>query len=144
MQEIGGVLFFGETFGAHERDRDGVAEDHLDGGGGDRSQIEGAEFSLHWQMHVHVAERGKGIAVNGGDGDEKGVFGLGAGDEAEELLGGAGLAEDDQNVDFGEGVDVVVEGVERGEKAGADAEGDEDLGDLVGDEAGLADAREKI
>ncbi|KAM1774609.1 hypothetical protein ACFX1R_046041 [Malus domestica] len=34
-------LFFGETFGAPECDRDGVAEDHLDGGGGDRSQIKG-------------------------------------------------------------------------------------------------------
>ncbi|KAM1180991.1 hypothetical protein ACFX13_020311 [Malus domestica] len=34
---------------------------------------------------------GKGIAVNVGDGDEEGAFGLGAGDEAEELLGGAGV-----------------------------------------------------
>lgn len=43
---IGGVLFLGEIFGAHERDCNGVAEDHLNGGGGDRSQIEGAELSF--------------------------------------------------------------------------------------------------
>lgn len=43
---IGGVLFLGEIFGAHECNRNGVAENHLNGGGGDRSQIEGAELSL--------------------------------------------------------------------------------------------------
>lgn len=39
--------------------------------------------------------------------------------------------------------DVAVEGVEGREKGGADGEGDEGLGDLLGDEAGLADAGEE-
>lgn len=38
---------------------------------------------------------------------------------------------------------VAVEGVERREKGGADGERDEGLGDLLGDEAGLADAGEE-
>lgn len=36
-----------------------------------------------------------------------------------------------------------MEGVDGGEECGADAERDEGLGDLVGDEAGLADAGEE-
>lgn len=38
---------------------------------------------------------------------------------------------------------LLLEGVEGGEEVGADAEGDEGLGDLVSDEAGLANAGEE-
>lgn len=140
---ICGVLLLGEVPGAHERDGDGVAEDHLNGGGGHRSQIEGAELPLQRQMHLHVADGGQGIPLDGCDGDEEGALGLGARDEAEELFGVAGLAEEDEDVAGGENADVAVEGVDGGEEAGADAEGDEGLGDLVGHEAGLADAGEE-
>lgn len=45
-------------------------------------------------MHIHVVDDGEGDASEGGDGDEEGPFGLGTGDEAEELLGGAGLGKE--------------------------------------------------
>lgn len=140
---IAGVLLLGQIPGLHERDRDGVAENHLNGGGGDRSQIEGAELPLEGQVHVHVANGGEGIAVDGGDRDQISPLGLGAGDEPEELVGVAGLAKEDEDIARGENANVAVEGVDGGEEGGGDGEGDESLGDLAGDEAGLADAGEE-
>ena len=94
-------------------------------------------------MHVHVTNGSERIALNRGEGDQVRAFSANARDEAEELVGIAGLAEEDDDVGGGENADVAVEGVDGGEEGGADAEGDEGLGDLVGDEAGLADAGEE-
>lgn len=63
-------------------------------------------------MHVHITNSSERIPWNGGKRDEEGSSGLGAGDEAEKLLGGAGFAEEDEDVAGGEGADVAVEGVE--------------------------------
>ncbi|KAL0009801.1 hypothetical protein SO802_004909 [Lithocarpus litseifolius] len=55
-------------------------------------------------------------------------------DESKEEIsrsGAAGLAEEDDDVGGGENADVAVEGVDGGEEGGADAEGDEGLGDLL-------------
>ena len=140
---IRSVLFLGQVPRRHERNSDGITENHLDRRGSDRSEIEGAQFSLQRQMHVHVTNGSERIALNRGEGDQVRAFSANARDEAEELVGVAGLAEEDDDVGGGENADVAVEGVDGGEEGGADAEGDEGLGDLVGDEAGLADAGEE-
>lgn len=137
------VLVAAEILGDHQRNRHGVSEHHLDSGGGDGGQIEGAQFSLERQMHVEIANGHQGIGANRGDADEKHALSLGAGDEAHELVGVAALAEHDEQIPGGENADVAVERVERGEEGGLDAERDERLGDLLGDEAGLADAGEE-
>lgn len=54
---VGSVLVLGEIPRGHERDGNGVAENHLYGGGSDRSEVEGAELPLERQMHGHVANR---------------------------------------------------------------------------------------
>lgn len=138
------ILVLGEPFGAHDGGDDGVAEDHLNGRGGDGGEAEGAELPLKRQMHVHVAEGREGVGLDGGDGEEGGGLGAGAGDEAEELVGGSGFGDEDEEVAGEEGADVAVEGVDGGEVGGAgEAEGGEGLGELVGHEPGLADAGEE-
>lgn len=39
----------------HNSDGAGVTEEHLDGGGGDGREVEGAQLAHERQMHVHVA-----------------------------------------------------------------------------------------
>ena len=94
-------------------------------------------------MHIHIANSSERIPRDGGERHQEGSPSLSAGDETEQLLGGAGLAEEDENVAGGESADVAVKRVERGEEGGAEAEGDEGLGDFVGDEGGFADAGEE-
>ncbi|MED6167077.1 hypothetical protein PIB30_115631, partial [Stylosanthes scabra] len=89
---VPGVLLLAEVPCSHERDRDGVAEHHLDRGRSDRREVKGTELSLQWQMHIHVTHGLKRAPFHGRDGNEAGAFRPGAGDEAEELVGGAGLA----------------------------------------------------
>ena len=76
---VRGVLVLGEVAGLHEGDGDGVAEEHLDGGGGDGGEVEGAELALEGEVDAHVAGGGQGAAVGGGEGDEVGALGAGAG-----------------------------------------------------------------
>lgn len=44
---------------------------------------------------------------------------------------------------MGENADVAMEGIHRGQKRRSNAEGDEGLGDLAGDEARFSDAGEE-
>lgn len=70
------------------------------------------------------------FAFNGSDRDEEGALGLGAGARRRN----SSVVQDllrDQHVGFGEGADVAMEGVENGEKAGADVQGDEGLQEKV-------------
>jgi hypothetical protein len=92
------IVFLGEIPGFHECDGNSVAENHLDCGGGHRSEVEGTELSLERQMDVHIAEGGEGTTFDGSEGDEANALGSGAGDEAEELIGGAGLTEKDEDI----------------------------------------------
>lgn len=140
---VSGVLVLGEIPSSHEGDGDGVAKHHLNRGGGNRSEVERTELALEREVDMHIAEGGEGGGEDGGEGDEASAFGSGAWDQSEELVGGAGFAEEDEDVAVGEDADVAVEGVEGVEEGGADAEGDEGLGDFVGDEAGFADAGEE-
>ena len=94
-------------------------------------------------MHVHIADGSERISLDGGEGDKVGALGAHARYEAEELFGVAGLAEQNDDVARGENANVAVEGIDRGEERRANAEGDEGLRDLVGDEAGFADAGEE-
>lgn len=141
---IGRVLLLGQPLGAHDGGHNRVTEHHLNGCGRDGGQTERAQLPLQRQMNVHVADSREGIALDGGDGDERGTLGSGAGDEVEEFVGGSGFGDEDEEIAGEEGADVAVEGVDRGEVGGAgEAEGSEGLGELVGHETGLADAREK-
>lgn len=140
---IGGVFLFGQIARAHQRNGHSIPKNHLDGSGGHRRQIKGAQFALERQIDIHIANPSKHIALDGGDRDKIGTLSPSAGNEAEEFLGVAGLAEEYKNVAGIQNADIPMEGIERGEEGGADAEGDEGLGDLAGDEAGLADAGEE-
>lgn len=94
-------------------------------------------------MHIHVANSGERIPRHGRERNQKRAFSPNAWDKAEELLGGAGLAEENEDISGGKGANVAMEGIERGEKRGADAERDEGLRNLVGDEGGFANASEE-
>ena len=140
---VRGVLLLGEIPRLHERDGDGVAEHHLNSGGCHRREVERTELSLERQMHGHVARRGERVAFNGGERDEERAVGPRTRHKAEELLGGAGLAEEDEHIAIGEDSNVAVESVHRREERGANAQRDERLRDLVRDEAGFSDAGEE-
>ncbi len=90
---IGGVLIPRQVSRGHQRNGHGVAENHLDRRGSDRREIEGAQFPLERQMHVHIADGSERISLDGGEGDKVGALGAHARYEAEELFGVAGLAE---------------------------------------------------
>jgi hypothetical protein len=92
-------------------------------------------------MHVHITRGGKYVALYGGHRHEIRSLGPRARHEAEELFGGARLAEQNEDVAGGEGADVSVERVNGGKEGGVDTEGDERLGDLVRNEAELFNAR---
>ncbi|KAK8640233.1 hypothetical protein V6N13_007992 [Hibiscus sabdariffa] len=80
---------------------------------------------------------------NGGNQNEINPLGSSTGDEMQEFFGGAGFREEDEDVGRGECANVAVEGIERGEEGGADAERNQGLGDLIGDEPRFFDAREE-
>jgi hypothetical protein len=95
---IGGVLIPGQVSRGHESDCHGVAEHHLCRRGSDRREIEGAQFPLERQMHVHIADGSESIVLDGGKGDEVHALGAYARNEAEKLFGVAGLAEQNDDV----------------------------------------------
>ena len=140
---VGRVLVPGQIPRHHERDRHRVPKHHLDCRRRDRRQIKRAQLPLQRQMHVHITRGGKRVALHRGHRHEVDALGPRAWHEAEELFGGARLAEQNEDVAGGEGANVSVERVDGGEEGGADAEGDERLGDLVSDEAGLSNAGEE-
>lgn len=142
---IGRVLVPRQIPRPHERDRHRVAENHLNRGRSHRRQIERAQLPLQRQMHVQVTHSPQQIVLGRGHRDQVRPFRLGAGSQLEQLLRVSGLAEEDNGVGrtAAENADVAVQGVDRGEEGGANAEGDEGLGDLLGDEARLADAGEE-
>ena len=68
---------------------------------------------------------------------------LGVRDELDELLRGTGLTEEDEKVVLAHNADVTVKGIGGVEEHGLGPRGDESHGNLLGDEAGLADAAEE-
>lgn len=140
---IAGVVILTQISGSHKRNSHRIPENHLDGRGRHRRQVKRAQFSLQRQMHVHIAHARQRIPFHGGDRDQIGPFGLRAGHKPNKFLGGTRFAEEDENVPLGENSDIAMESVHRGQECGSDAQGDKSLGDLVGDEAGFADAREE-
>lgn len=144
---VGGVLVPGEAASLHDGGDDGVAEHHLYGGGGHRSEAEGAHLGLQRKVHVEIAhggERAVGAGCGGGEGDEVGALGAGAGREGEELVGGAGLGEQDEEVAGEDRADVAVERVDGGQEPRAgEPERRQRLRQLPRHDPGLADAREE-
>lgn len=140
---IGGVLLLTQISGTHKRNSHPIHKNHLDGGVGDGRQIKGAQFSLQRQMHIHIAHSRQRIPLDGSEGDQIGPFGPRTGYQPDELVGGTRLAEEDEEIAMGEDADVAMEGVDGEQKRGSNSEGDEGLGDLVGDKTGLADAGEE-
>lgn len=94
-------------------------------------------------MHIQITRSSQHITFHRRHRYQVRAFGACAGHEPEELLGVAGFTEEHDDVVGGDDSDVAVESVERREKGGGDAEGDESLRDLVSDEAGFADAGEE-
>lgn len=96
-------------------------------------------------MHVQITHGLQQILLGRGHRDQERPFGLGARNQSEQLIGVAGLAEEDNRVGraAAENADVPMQSVDGGEEGGANAKGDQGLGDLLGDEARLADPGEK-
>lgn len=140
---VGGVDLPCQVPGPHEGNGDRIPKNHLDGGGGDRGEVERAQFPLEGEEDAKIAALVEKATLRGGNGDKHCAAVAGEGGQAEELLGRARFAEQDEDVPGGEGADVAVESVEGGQEGGRDAEGDEGGGDLAGDEAGLANAGEE-
>ena len=113
---IGGVLIPRQVSRGHQRNGHGVAENHLDRRGSDRREIEGAQFPLERQMHVHIADNSESIALDGGKGDEVHTFGAYSRNEAEKLFSVVALTEQNDNITRGENANVAVEHVKRGEE----------------------------
>eukprot|EP00951_Prasinocladus_malaysianus_P000830 scaffold5821_cov36-Prasinocladus_malaysianus.AAC.1 len=118
---VHGILILGQVAGEHEGDGDGVAKEHLDGGGGHGGEVERAQLALQGKVDGHVAGRLEFVALNGRDRDEVGTLGPGIRHQAEELLGPAGLGEHDEYVIGPDDADVAVEGVGWGQKDGLGA-----------------------
>lgn len=137
------ISLLGQILCPHQSDCYRVPEHHLNSGGGHRSKIKRTELPFEGQPHVHVAAALQEALLGRGHGDQEGTLGTGAGDEPEELLSIAGLTEEHEDIAVRKDPDVPMEGVDGREEGGASAEGDEGLGDLVGDEAGLSDACEE-
>lgn len=137
------VLLLRQLPRRHHRHRHRIPKNHLYRRRRHWREIERAELPLQRQMDIHITDSGEQALLRRRDGDEISALGPRAGDEAEELVGVAGLAEEDEEVGGREDADVAVEGVDGGEEGGANAKGDEGLGDLLGDESGLADAGEE-
>ena len=60
---IGEVLIPGQVSRSHENNCHSVAENHLCRCESDRREIEGAQFPLERQMHVHIADSSESIAL---------------------------------------------------------------------------------
>ncbi len=113
---IGGVLIPGQVSRGHESDCHDVAEHHLCCRGSDRREIEGAQFPLKRQMHVHIVDSSESIALDGGKGDEVHVLGAYARNEAEKLFSVVGLAEQNGGGVRAKNANVPMECVESGEE----------------------------
>jgi hypothetical protein len=144
---IGGVLVLGEASRLHDGGNNGVPEHHLYGGGGDGGEAEGAHLPLQRQVHVEVAgggERAVHTGRGGGEGYEVGALSARAGREREQLVGRAGLGEQDEDVPGEQRADVAVQRVDGGEEAGPrDAQRRQRLRGLARHDPRLADAREE-
>jgi hypothetical protein len=110
-----------------------------DGAGGDAKRVGG------WgdggvEDHVgFLGERGVAIAE---EGDQRAAEGAEGGQEMEQFGGGAGAGEEEDGIAGREDADVAVDGLGGVEEDGGQAGGGEGGGELFGDAAGLADARE--
>lgn len=89
------------------------------------------ELSLEQQMHSHVTRRRKHVAFVEGEHDEEFALRPCVRHQAEELLGGARIAEEDEHVAIGEYSNVAMESIHRWEERQADVKRDEHLQDLV-------------
>lgn len=135
---VEGVLLTGEVLGLHERDCNGVAEEHLDGSGSDRREVERAQLALQRQAHMHVAHLSEAGGLEGGDAHEIRALGSSAGDELVELLRRARLAEQHQHVVGTHKADVAVQRIGGRQEHRLRARGDERLRALLGHEPALA------
>ena len=82
----------------------------------DQREIEGVQFPLERQMHVHIADGSESIALDGGKGEEVHALGAYVRNEAEKLFSVAGLAVQNDDITRGENANVFVERVKRGEE----------------------------
>ena len=113
---IGEVLIPGQVSRSHENNCHSVAENHLCRRESDHREIEGAQFPLERQMHVHIADNSESIALDGGKGDEVHTFGAYSRNKAEKLFSVVTLTEQNDNITRGENANVAVEHVKRGEE----------------------------
>lgn len=137
------VLLASEVLGLHERDGDGVAEEHLNGSRGDGREIKRAQLPLQRQAHMHVAHLPQVGVFKRRDPHEVRALGASARDESVELLGGARLAEQHQHVIRPHEADVAVQRIGGRQEHRLRARGHQRLSALLRHEPALPHAREE-
>ena len=135
-----GEFFFGETAGVEEGHGEGVAEGEHGGGAGSGREIERAGFLGNFDVEDEVAVAGEGGFGRGGETDDGDGKALESGEEIEEFLGFAGVAEREDDVAVVEDAEVAVERIDAVEDDRGGAGAGEGGGDFLADVAGLADA----
>mmetsp|Transcript_12668 Transcript_12668/g.31978 ORF Transcript_12668/g.31978 Transcript_12668/m.31978 type:complete len:243 (+) Transcript_12668:220-948(+) len=105
------VLVLRQVVRLHERDGHGVAEEHLDGGGGDGRQVEGAQLALQRQVDRHVGSGLQLVTLHGGHADQGGALGARVGHKAQQLLGASRLGEHHQQVAGADDANIAVQSV---------------------------------
>mmetsp|Transcript_12664 Transcript_12664/g.31966 ORF Transcript_12664/g.31966 Transcript_12664/m.31966 type:complete len:243 (+) Transcript_12664:220-948(+) len=105
------ILVLGEVARQHEGDGHGVTKEHLDGGGGDGRQVEGAQLALQRQVDRHVGSGLQLVTLHGGHADQGGALGARVGHKAQQLLGASRLGEHHQQVAGADDANIAVQSV---------------------------------
>ncbi len=135
-----GEFFLRETAGVEERHGEGIAESEHGGGAGGGGEIEGAGFLGNFDVEDEITVAGEGGFGRGGEADDRDRKPFEGGEEIEEFLRFAGVAEREDDVPVIENAEVAVEGIDAVEDDGGGAGAGEGGGYFLADVAGLADA----
>jgi hypothetical protein len=134
-----GEIFIAEAAGFEEDHGEGVAEDEHIGGAAGGSEVKGAGFAFDIDVEDDVAVSTEGGIGGAGESDEFGGETFEVGEEVEEFIGFAAVAEGDDGVALADDAEVAVEGVLGIEDDGGGAGGIEGGGDFMGDIVGFSD-----
>ena len=134
-----GKVFVAETAGFEKDHGEGVAEHEHVGGAAGGGEVEGAGFAFDVDVENDIAVSTESGIGGAGEGDDFDGETFEEGEEVEEFVGFAAIAEGDDGIAFADDAEVSVEGILGIEDDGGGAGGIESCGDFVGDIVGFPD-----
>jgi hypothetical protein len=134
-----GEIFVAESAGFEEDHGEGIAEHEHVGGAAGGGEVEGAGFAFDVDIEDDVAVSAEGGIGGAGEGDDFDGEAFEEGEEVEEFVGFAAVAEGDDGIAFADDSEVSVEGILGIEDDGGGAGGIEGGGDFMGDIVGFPD-----